>query len=101
MPKSPEEWHCFHCGTGGNTGGFCVMCGGGSRDFVKRDKEYCRKCGLAKAEVPTFANFCPRCGVGQPLSGEYAFAVHDAMSRAGVSETEVVDLILRQAKAAA
>lgn len=100
MPKSPE-WHCHHCGAGGNTGGFCAMCGGGSRDFVKRDKEHCRKCGLEKSEVPTFASFCPRCGVGQPLTGEYAFATHDAMSRAGMSESEVVELILRKAKVAA
>jgi len=100
MPKSPE-WHCHHCGAGGNAGGFCVMCGGGSRDFVARDTEHCRKCGLVKAEVPAFANFCPRCGVATPLSGEYAFAVHDAMGRAGVSEGELVELILRKVKAAA
>ena len=99
MPKSPEEWHCFHCGAGGNTGGFCVMCGGGSRDFVARDKEHCRKCGLS--DVPAYAKFCPRCGVGAPLSGEYAFAVHDAMSRAGLGEREVASMILRQMKAAA
>lgn len=77
------------------------MCGGGSRDFVARDTEHCRKCGLVKAEVPAFANFCPRCGVATPLSGEYAFAVHDAMGRAGVSEGELVELILRKVKAAA
>lgn len=99
MPKNPEEWHCFHCGASGHTGGFCTQCGGGSRDFVARDKEHCRRCGLS--DVPTFANFCPRCGVTTPLTSEYAFAMHDAMARANVSEAEVVELILRKAKAAA
>jgi hypothetical protein len=65
------EWHCFHCGTGGNPFGFCVKCGGGSRDYVKRDKEHCRKCGAD--DIQSWWDFCGHCGVRNPLNGEYGF----------------------------
>lgn len=93
----PPGFHCFACGAGGNTAYFCAMCGSGSRDYIERDTKHCRKCGTEDVEV--LDNFCAQCGVKAPLSGKYAFAVHDAITRKGIAEEDVVQLILSTPKA--
>lgn len=87
------EFHCFACGAGGNTGFFCAMCGSGSRDYIERDKKHCRKCGTE--DVRELDNFCSQCGVKVPLSGDYAFKIHDAMAQRHLSEQDVTALILK------
>lgn len=92
----PPGFHCFACGAGGNDSYFCAMCGSGSRDYIERDGKHCRKCGTE--DVRDFYNFCAHCGVKQPLSTKYAFAIHDAMYRAKLSEDDVVRLISENSK---
>jgi hypothetical protein len=87
----PEDFHCFGCGASGNTGFFCSRCGSGRRDYLDRDAKHCRKCGVD--DIGEFQNFCHQCGVENPLSADYAFAIQDVMARKGLSEQEVVALI--------
>jgi membrane protease subunit (stomatin/prohibitin family) len=58
-PAAPEQWTCS-CGAEGNTGKFCMECGKPRPSGVVAYR--CNKCGWEPEKSKTPPKFCPECG---------------------------------------